>query len=129
VADRTLSDHYLLVETRVSWPARPQQPDDFVVEHESTLMLPDDDELDGRPVAKLHWARVALGAACNAGIPTFDVLDAKSADLFAMYEALFDPATDELKAPFENDLTQDIVYFDTSKTTCGCRGACSSSTE
>lgn len=110
---KPLSTQYLLVQTTVTSPSRPREPDEYVLEHKSTLRLVNDEtDEDGHAIAKLKWARVALGAAINGGVPAFDVFDAKSQDLCSMYESLFDPATDELKPPFDDDITEDLLYFE-----------------
>ncbi len=108
---KRLSDLCLMVTTTCTVPLRPAEQE-YVLEHESTLRVFDDDDPDeGRPIALLRWARVALGAAMDGGESLFDVFDAKSADLCAVYEALFD-ADGNLKTPFDEEMFDDVLYFE-----------------
>jgi hypothetical protein len=106
-----LSALCLIVDTKVSAPVRPQEPDDYVLHHDSTLLALEEENEDGRPLAKLRWARVAISAAVDDGVSLFDVFDAASADLCAIYESLF-TEDGTLKAPFDADVVDEVLYFE-----------------
>jgi hypothetical protein len=72
------------------------EPDDFVTCHSGFIRRPRD---DGRTfkVGLVRAYRIHADLAEQAGVPLFDMCDAHSEEMNAVYAALFDPHTDDLK--------------------------------
>jgi hypothetical protein len=74
------------------------EPDDFIAPYKARIRAEGDDGIV-HPVGRIHAYRVHLGLAADHGQLLFDVFDAHSRQMGALYAALFDPGTDSFADP------------------------------
>lgn len=86
-----------------------QEPDDFVVEYAATIRH------EGEAVGQAVLYKVLLGLACNYGQDSAEIFDAHSEKLLKVYEALFDPDTDDFWEDIERQFQpcgNDLLIID-----------------
>jgi hypothetical protein len=103
----------LRVETRTDATTRAFYPSDYIIRHESTLLLLEPTgEGDGRwvPLAKLLWDRIAIHAAVGQE-DLFEVFEVdEEGEYGALYRAFFDSDTGYWKDRFAEDFLDSLVY-------------------
>ena len=85
------------------------EPDDFVVPYTATIRH------DGETIGEVVLYKVLLGLALNYRQNSCEVFDAHSAELLDVYEALFDPDTDDFWEDIEQDfqpVANDLLIID-----------------
>ncbi len=95
---------YLRSSDRAPIELRPleQDPEDFVIgQNFEVVGVSFDYDSTAAVIGEVESQRVALGAAMNAGVHSFDVMDSVSDDLYALYELMFGGDGVELDPEFE----------------------------
>jgi hypothetical protein len=90
------------------------EPDDFISEH-TGLILCTRENGHVVTVGKVKAYRIHAGLAHEAGETIFNVCDAHSQELHAVYAALFNPAEDDLKAAIRgrfDAMDSDVLVLD-----------------
>jgi hypothetical protein len=103
-----MPDFDILCETAIPLSSY-EEPDDFVVQYTATIRH------DGETIGEVVLYKVLLGLACNYGQNSAEIFDAHSEELLKVYEALFDPDTDDFWEDIEQDFQpcgNDLLIID-----------------
>src|SRR4051812_14523947 len=73
------------------------EPDDYISDHAGVIRCTRDHDGQVSTVGRVRAFRIHVGLARQGGESVFDVCDAHSEEMHALYPALFDPVEDDLK--------------------------------